>query len=71
MLHKTLALAVMSPGKFVLEELTPNHTRPVRYKKSNVRHKNKAIFISDSKFSECLRNPSDLLQPVSVCFIMQ
>ena len=67
----TLAPVIKSPGNFVLEELTPDHVQPVRHKKSNVRHKKKAIFISDSKFSECLRNPSDLLQPVSVCLIMQ
>ena len=56
----------MSPGNFVLEELTSDHVLPIRCKKPKARPRNKTVFISDSKFSECLRNPNDLLQSVSV-----
>ena len=64
----------MSPENFVLEELASDYTQPHRYKMSNARprkmpsarNRNKATFISDAKFSECLRNPNDLLQPVSI-----
>ena len=74
LLHKKLAPVITSPGNFVLEELTYDHTQPLRYKMSNTRSRkmssarprNKTTFISDAKFSECLQNPNDLLQPVSV-----
>lgn len=60
-----LAPVINSPENFVLEELTPDHIQPPRHKKvANTR--NKVIYISDAKFSECLRNPTDLLQSVSV-----
>ena len=57
----------------MLEELTSDHIQPPRYKMSNARRRkisnvksrSKAVIISDAKFSECLRNPDDLLQPVS------
>jgi len=57
---------IKSPGNFVLEELTSDHIQPVRYKKARPPRRNKAIFISDVKFSECLRNPNDILQSVSI-----
>lgn len=61
-----LAPVVKSPGDFVLEELGSDHIQPLRCKKgSNTKPRNKAIFISDAKFTECLRNPNDLMQSVS------
>ena len=66
-LCKNLAPVIVSPGNFMLEELTSDHIRPLRCKKtSNPRPaRNKTTSISDAKFSECLRNPNDLLRPVS------
>ena len=69
-----LAPVIPSPANFVLEELTSSHIQPPRCKMSNVRRRknsnvrsrDKAVIISDAKFSECLRSPDDLLQPVSV-----
>ena len=55
----------MSPGNFVLEELTCDHVLPMRCEKPNTRPRNKTVFISDSKFLDCLQNPNDLLQSVS------
>ena len=74
LLYKKLAPVITSPGNFVLEELTSDQIQPLRNKISTARPRkistarprNKATFISDAKFSECLRNPIDLLQPVSV-----
>ena len=48
----------------MLEELTSDHVLPMRCKKPNARPRNKTVFISDSKFLDCVQNSNDLLQSV-------